>query len=163
DARGGRSLTVSRGKPAIALRYALAPVCVGAAVLLSVSPAGSLFHPSGPFILAVVAAAWFGGAGARGLPAVLSPPLPPPLTRVALDGLSAARRLLRFAALHHPRVGRCGVGLGDGLVPACRGGAAREGAPPIRGARRTGDRGHRTHRSSRRFRGGAARARGALQ
>ena len=72
DARSGRSLTVSRGKPAIALRYALAPVSVGAAVLLHVSPAGSLFHPSGPFILAVVAAAWFGGAGPGVFAALLS-------------------------------------------------------------------------------------------
>ena len=65
-------MTVSHGKPAIALRYALALACVGAAVLLRVSPAGSVFHPSGPFILAVVAAAWFGGAGPGVLAAFLS-------------------------------------------------------------------------------------------
>jgi PAS domain S-box-containing protein len=65
-------LTVSRGKRAIALRYALAPACVGVALLLHVSPVGPLFHPMGLFILGVVAAAWFGGPGPGVLAAFLS-------------------------------------------------------------------------------------------
>ena len=48
---------------ATTLRYALAPACVAAAVLLRVSPLGSYFYPTEPFILGVVAAAWFGGVG----------------------------------------------------------------------------------------------------
>ena len=65
-------MTVSRGKRAIALRYALAPACVGVAMLLHVSPVGPLFHPMGLFILGVVAAAWFGGPGPGVLAAFLS-------------------------------------------------------------------------------------------
>ena len=64
--------TVWRGKPAIALRYALAPACVGVAALLHLSPAGPLLHPMGLFILGVVAAAWFGGAGPGVFAAFLS-------------------------------------------------------------------------------------------
>src|SRR5262245_21122425 len=71
-ARVSRGLSVSRGKAAIALRYALAPACVLVSVLLYVSPAGTLFHPTGPSILGVLAAAWFGGAGPGVLAAFLS-------------------------------------------------------------------------------------------
>jgi PAS domain S-box-containing protein len=72
DVRAGQGLTVPRGKLAIALRYALAPACVGAAVLLHVSPAGSLLHPTGPYVLGVLAAAWFGGVGPGVFAAFLS-------------------------------------------------------------------------------------------
>ena len=64
--------TVWRGKPAIALRYALAPACIGVATLLHLSPVGPLLHPMGLFILGVVAAAWFGGAGPGVFAAFLS-------------------------------------------------------------------------------------------
>ena len=72
SARVGESLTVSLSKPAIALRYALAPACIGVSVLLYVSPLGELFHPTGPFILGVLVAAWFGGAGPGVFAALLS-------------------------------------------------------------------------------------------
>jgi PAS domain S-box-containing protein len=54
------------------LRYALAPLCIGLAVLLHLSPGGPLFHPMGLFILGVVAAAWFGGPGPGVFAAFLS-------------------------------------------------------------------------------------------
>ena len=57
---------------AVALRYALAPACVLLAVLVHLSPAGSLFPYGGLFVLAVVGAAWFGGAGPGFLAAALS-------------------------------------------------------------------------------------------
>ena len=54
------------------LRYALAPACVAAAVLLHLSPAGPYLHPTGLFLIFVIAAAWFGGAGPGFLAAVLA-------------------------------------------------------------------------------------------
>src|SRR5215471_9713755 len=56
----------------IALRYALAPVCVLLAVLLYLSPAQPAVSAAGPFLLAVLAAAWFGGIGPGFLAAVLA-------------------------------------------------------------------------------------------
>lgn len=44
------------GKAAIALRYALAPACIGLAMLLHILPLGLLFHPTGMFIIGVVTA-----------------------------------------------------------------------------------------------------------
>ena len=64
-----------------ALRYALAPVCVAAAVLLHLlvigpvpvwSNSAPLIHPTGLFLAGIVAAAWFGGAGPGFLAAVLA-------------------------------------------------------------------------------------------
>src|SRR6266550_806727 len=64
-----------------ALRYALAPVCVAAAVLLHISVIGPvpvwsqsapLIHPTGLFLAGIVAAAWFGGAGPGFFAAVLA-------------------------------------------------------------------------------------------
>jgi PAS domain S-box-containing protein len=55
---------VIKSNPAnTAWRYALAPLCIGVAVLLHLSPVGPLSHPIGFFILGVVAAAWLGGTG----------------------------------------------------------------------------------------------------
>jgi hypothetical protein len=48
---------------AVALRYALAPVCVLLAVLVYLSRAGPTLSLAGLFVFAVLAAAWFGGAG----------------------------------------------------------------------------------------------------
>ena len=48
---------------AAALRYALAPACILLAVLVYLSPAGRCFSLAGLFVFAVLAAAWFGGAG----------------------------------------------------------------------------------------------------
>src|ERR1700741_4624820 len=67
----GRPLSFSAAK-VIAWRYALAPVCIGAAVLLHQSPVGALLHPTGPFILGVLVAAWFGGTGPGVFAALLS-------------------------------------------------------------------------------------------
>ena len=53
-----------------ALRYALAPVCVGVAAMLQVSPLGP--HPIAFFILGVITAAWVGGIGPGLLTAVLA-------------------------------------------------------------------------------------------
>jgi len=55
-----------------ALQYALAPACVALAALLHLTPAGPFLHPTGPFVIAVLAVAWFGGAGPGLLAAVLS-------------------------------------------------------------------------------------------
>ena len=57
---------------AIALRYALAPACILLAVLVQFSPAGPALHPTGLFAIAVLAAAWFGGAGPGFLAAALA-------------------------------------------------------------------------------------------
>ena len=57
---------------AVALRYALAPACILLAVLLHLSPAGETLHPTGLFAIAVLAAAWFAGAGPGFLAAVLA-------------------------------------------------------------------------------------------
>jgi PAS domain S-box-containing protein len=57
---------------AAALRYSLAPACIAAAVLLHLSPAGPFLHPTGLFVFAVIAAAWFGGAGPGFFAAVLA-------------------------------------------------------------------------------------------
>ena len=86
-------MTVWGGKPAIALRYTLAPACVGVGVLLYLSPAGSLLHPTGPFVLGVVAAAWFGGAGPGVLAAFLSALVFPQLV-VVTGSLSTSYPLL---------------------------------------------------------------------
>src|SRR5258706_3141674 len=45
------------------LHYAFAPLYVALATLVHVSPAGPFLHPTGLFVLAVVAAGWFGGPG----------------------------------------------------------------------------------------------------
>src|SRR5258706_1022327 len=55
-----------------ALGYSLAPVCIVAAVLLHVSFVGPHLHPTGLFLMGVVAAAWFGGAGPGLLAALLA-------------------------------------------------------------------------------------------
>jgi len=64
--------TAAQGKTAVALRYAVAPMCVAVAALLQVSPAGELSQPIGYFVLGVVAAGWFGGSGPGILAAFLS-------------------------------------------------------------------------------------------
>src|SRR5258708_33132669 len=61
-ARGHRLMARSQAPPL--LHYALAPLYVALATLVHVSPAGPFLHPTGLFVLAVVAAGWFGGPGA---------------------------------------------------------------------------------------------------
>ena len=60
--RRGRVARV-RMMRARALRYALAPACILLAALVYLSPAGPVFSLAGLFMFAVLAAAWFGGAG----------------------------------------------------------------------------------------------------
>ena len=63
---------VAKLKASTALRYSLAPVCIAAAVLLHVSFVGPYLHPTGLFVVGIVAAAWFGGAGPGFLAALLA-------------------------------------------------------------------------------------------
>jgi PAS domain S-box-containing protein len=56
----------------VALRYALAPACIVPAVLVYYSPAGPILGAAGPFVFAVLAAAWFGGVGPGLVAAVLA-------------------------------------------------------------------------------------------
>jgi len=79
-----------------ALRYALAPACVLLAVLLQLSPAGPTFHPTGLFAIAVVAAAWFGGAGPGFLAAVLATFALPQLIAMSYPLLGGSLDLPRF-------------------------------------------------------------------
>ena len=81
---------------AVALRYALAPASVLLAVLLHLSPAGSLFPYGGLFFLAVVGAAWFGGAGPGCLTAALG--------AFALPQLMAASHTVLGGFLDLPRL-----------------------------------------------------------
>jgi PAS domain S-box-containing protein len=57
---------------AVALRYALAPAGILLAVLLYLSPAQPALSLAAPFMFAVLAVAWFGGAGPGFLAAVLA-------------------------------------------------------------------------------------------
>jgi PAS domain S-box-containing protein len=81
---------------AVALRYALAPGCVLLAVLLHLSPAGPLLHPTGLFVIAVLAAAWFGGAGPGFLAAVLATFTLPQLIAMSYPLLGGFLDLPRF-------------------------------------------------------------------
>src|SRR5262245_7667453 len=85
---------------ALALRYALAPACVLLAVLVQLSPVGSLFPYGGLFVLAVVGAAWFGGAGPGFLSAALGALTLPQLIAVSdmvLGGFLDLPRFVTFA------------------------------------------------------------------
>src|SRR6266567_1782344 len=63
---------VAKLEASTALRYSLAPACIAAAVLLHVSFVGPYLHPTGLFVVGIVAAAWFGGAGPGFLAALLA-------------------------------------------------------------------------------------------
>ncbi len=56
----------------VALRYALAPACILLAVIVYLSPVGPMLSLAGLFVFAVLAAAWFGGAGPGLVAAVLA-------------------------------------------------------------------------------------------
>src|ERR1700682_5620366 len=79
DGHAVRHLFMARLDESIAFRYALAPVCIGVAVLLHTSDIGPYLHPTGLFLAAIVAAAWFGGAGPGFLAALLATLVLPPL------------------------------------------------------------------------------------
>ncbi|HSU76373.1 MAG TPA: hypothetical protein VLI89_04850, partial [Burkholderiales bacterium] len=110
---------------AIARRYALALACVGAAVLLRVSPLGSLFYPTEPFIIAVVAAAWFCGVGPGVFAALLSALTVPQL--VALTQLPSTEYRLLWGFFDFPRfitLGLTGAAVGWGTSSLRRAQAA---------------------------------------
>jgi PAS domain S-box-containing protein len=87
---------------AVALRYALAPACVLFAVALHLSPARATLHPTGLFTIAVVAAAWFGGAGPGFLAAVIATFTLPQLIAMSyplLGGILDLPRLVTFSVV----------------------------------------------------------------
>ena len=86
----------ARGTPTIALRYALAVGCVAAAVLLHISLASPHLDPTGLFVLAVVAAAWFGGVGPGLFAALLATLALPQLVAMGYPPLADVFDLLRF-------------------------------------------------------------------
>ena len=119
-------MILSRTKAAIAWRYALAPACVVVAVLLRVSPLGPFFYPTEPFILGVLAAAWFGGAGPGVFAALLSAVTLPQL--IALTQLPSAEYRLLWGFFDLPRfttLGLTGVVVGWGTSWYRRAEAAR--------------------------------------
>src|SRR5438105_3806740 len=70
--RDGRHRLMAKLERSMALRYALAPVCIAAAVLLQLSFICPFLRPSGLFVVGIVAAAWFGGAGPGFVAALLA-------------------------------------------------------------------------------------------
>jgi PAS domain S-box-containing protein len=83
---------------AAVLRYALAPACVLAAVLVHLSPAAPLLPPAALFVFAVLCAAWFGGPGPGFLTAALGALTLPQLTAVSYPLLGGFLDLPRFVA-----------------------------------------------------------------
>jgi PAS domain S-box-containing protein len=81
---------------AVALRYALAPACILLAVLLHLSPVGPTLSLAGLFVFAVLAAAWFGGAGPGFVAAVLATFTLPQLIAVSYPLLGGFLDLPRF-------------------------------------------------------------------
>ena len=103
-----------------ALRYALAPVCIAAAVLLHISLIGPvpvwsrsapLIHPTGLFLAGIVAAAWFGGAGPGFLAAVLATLVLPRLIEMNYPLIGGFFDLPRFLAF-----GITGMAVGWGTI-----------------------------------------------
>jgi PAS domain S-box-containing protein len=80
-----------------ALRYALVLACVLVAVLLQLSPVGSLFPGAGLFAFAVLVAAWFGGPGPGLLTAALGALTLPQLVTVSYPLFGGFLDLPRFA------------------------------------------------------------------
>ena len=95
---------------AVALRYALAPACILLAVLLHLSPAGPILSLAGLFMFAVLAAAWFGGAGPGFVAAVLATFTLPQLIAVSYPLLGGFLDLPRFITFS---VGGLAVGWGS--------------------------------------------------
>ena len=81
---------------AVALRYALAPACMLLAVLVYLSPAGPVLSLAGLCMFAVLASAWFGGAGPGLVAAVLATFSVPQLMTVAYPLVGGFLDLPRF-------------------------------------------------------------------
>jgi PAS domain S-box-containing protein len=94
-----------------ALRYVLAPVCVAVAVLLHISVIGPFLHPTGLFLAAIVAAAWFGGPGPGFLAALLATFVLPQLIPMNYPLIAGFFDLPRFLAF-----GMTGVAVGCGTT-----------------------------------------------
>ena len=80
----------------VAFRYALAPVCILLAVLVYLSPARPLLSLAGLFVIAVLAAAWFGGAGPGFVAALIATFTLPQLIAVSYPLLGGFLDLPRF-------------------------------------------------------------------
>jgi PAS domain S-box-containing protein len=86
----------ARGQALTALRYALAPTCIVLAALLHLSPIGAFLHPTGLFVLAVIAAAWFGGVGPGFFAALLATLVVPQLIEISYPLTAGWLDLPRF-------------------------------------------------------------------
>ena len=114
-----------------ALRYALAPACIALAVLLHLSAAGPFLHPTGLFLIAVVAAAWFGGAGPGFVAAVLATFALPQLIPMSYPLVAGFFDLPRFVTF-----GITGLAVGWGATRSKRAEAAlRQSEDELRKAR----------------------------
>ncbi|HEU5195234.1 MAG TPA: ATP-binding protein [Methylomirabilota bacterium] len=122
------------------MRYALAPLCVGAAVLVQVTLIGRvlaesqsvpLIHPTGLFQVCVVAAAWFGGRGPGLLAAVLATLALPRLIEMNYPLTAGFFDLPRFLAF---AITGLAVGWGTTLWRRAEG-AARRSEQALRQAR----------------------------
>jgi PAS domain S-box-containing protein len=94
----------------------VAAACIGIAFLLRVSPLGSFFYPTEPFILAVLAAAWFGGVGPGVFAALLSAVTVPQL--IAITQLPSTEYRLFWGFFDLPRfitLGLTGAAMGWGM------------------------------------------------
>jgi PAS domain S-box-containing protein len=87
---------MARGKLPPLIHYALAPLYIALATLLHVSPAGALLHPTGLFVLAVIAAAWFGGVGPGFFAALLATLVLPQLIEISYPLTAGWLDLPRF-------------------------------------------------------------------
>jgi PAS domain S-box-containing protein len=115
----------------VALRYALAPLCVAVAVLLHLSAIGSFLHPTGLFLASVVAAAWFGGAAPGLLAALLATLVLPQLIEMSYPLVADFFDLPRFLTF-----GLAGVAVGWGTAFRRRAEAAlRQSQQELREAR----------------------------
>ena len=86
----------ARSQTVTALHYALAPICIALAAALHLSPLGAFLHPTGLFVLAVIAAAWFGGVGPGFFAAVLATLVVPQLIEISYPLTAGWLDLPRF-------------------------------------------------------------------
>src|SRR5260221_12774459 len=97
------------------LHYALAPLYVALATLVHVSPAGPFLHPTGLFVLAVVAAGWFGGPGPGFFAALLATLVVPQLIPISYPLTAGWPHLPRLVTLPLP-----GLAVGWGAARSTR-------------------------------------------
>jgi PAS domain S-box-containing protein len=95
----------------MALRYALAPICIAVAVLVHISVIGPFLHPTALFLACIVVAAWFGGTGPGFLAALLATFALPQLIAMSYPLIAGFFDLPRFLAF-----GMTGVAVGWGTT-----------------------------------------------